>query len=74
MSQGQNALLSPDLTDGGRRSSGSGLVLGSQLIASALNCGCLAQGKIALLVRNSNGYKLGFNGNSRLQAIVDHSK
>ena len=49
---------SPDLTDGGRHSPGSGLVLGSRLIASAFNCGCLTQSKHALLVRYFNSFKL----------------
>ena len=58
MSEGQNALSSPDLTDGGRRSPGSGIVLGSQLTACAFNCGCLTQSKHALLVRYFNSFNL----------------
>ena len=58
MSEGQNALPSPDLTDRGRHSSGSGLVLGSRLLASAFNCGCLTQSKQALLVRSFSNFKL----------------
>ena len=61
MSEGQNVLSSPHLTDGDRRSVGSGLILENHLIASGLSCGCLTQGGITLLVRNSNRFKLSFN-------------
>ena len=58
MSEGQNALPSPNLTDEGRHAFESGMVLGSQLKTSDFNCGCLTQSQHALLVRYCNSFKL----------------